>query len=103
TMPPPPPTSPLFPYTTLFRSHDRLPVLGRLGHDRTERIREKRRTTEFDAVADGGRRPLVTDPVHRGDVTAVRDRAAAADGAPGQIGRASCRDRASGHVGVLPA
>src|SRR5207253_5459295 len=111
TMPPPPPTSPLFPYTTLFRSHDRLPVLGRLGHDRTERIREKGRTPEFDAVTVGGRRPLVTDPVHRGDVTAVRDCVAALDRAPGVellrsvggllFGMPADRRRIEQHVGPL--
>src|SRR2546426_5172912 len=63
--------------------HDRLAVLGRLGHNGAERIDEKRRAPELDAVGIGAGGPLVADPVHRGDVTAVRDRVAALDGAPG--------------------
>src|SRR5882672_10394915 len=62
--------------------HDGLAVLGRFGHDGAKRIGEKRRAPELDAVAGGAGRSLVADPVHRCDVTTVRDRVAPLDGAP---------------------
>src|SRR2546422_670070 len=63
--------------------YDHFAVPRRLGHHGAERIDEKRRAPELDAVAVDAGGSLVADPVHGGDVTTVRDRVAALDGAPG--------------------
>src|SRR5438034_11590200 len=97
-MPPPPPTSTLFPYTTLFRSHDREPQPDRRGDDHAE----------DDAFAEGtvnsghGEK-LTRRPMRRCSLTPQAERARVGRGAATrpreekptiqQIGRASCRGR----------